>query len=174
MPYTFEDVVATLNSIQPYDWATFLRTRLDGHGPGAPLDGLARAGWKLVYTDTPTEYIKSYETKSKGVDMAYSLGFAVGKDGHIRNMMWDSVAFRAGLAANATIVAVNDHAYKPEVLKNAVKEARTGSAPIRLLVKKGEVYRTVSLDYHGGLRYPRLERISGTPDRLEAIYKAVK
>jgi predicted metalloprotease with PDZ domain len=40
--YSFEDVVATLNKIQPYDWAAFLRAKLDGHGPGAPLDGLAR------------------------------------------------------------------------------------------------------------------------------------
>ena len=43
-PYTFEDVVAALNAVQPYDWAAFLRTRLDGHGPGAPLDGLAAGG----------------------------------------------------------------------------------------------------------------------------------
>ena len=174
MPYTFEDVVATLNSIQPYDWATFLRTRLDGHGPGAPLDGLARAGWKLVYTDTPTDYYKSFDDRNKSLDLSYSLGFAVNQDGHIRNVVWDGVGFRAGLAANATIVAVNNRAYKPEVLKDAIKEARTGTAPIQLLVKKGEVFRTVALDYHGGLRYPRLERIPGTKDRLDEIYSALK
>src|SRR5438094_8800193 len=105
LPYTFEDVVAALNQVQPYDWATFLRSRLDGHGPGAPLDGLARAGWKLVYTDTPTAYVKSREAEGKMTDVAYSLGFWVKNDGKVGGVLWDSLAFRAGLAANVSIVA---------------------------------------------------------------------
>jgi predicted metalloprotease with PDZ domain len=171
--YTFEDVVATLNRIQPYDWAAFLRAKLDGHGPGAPLDGLARAGWKLVYTDTPTDYIKGADERNKVLDLSYSLGFTVSADGALRNIIWDGVGFRAGLAANANIVAVNDRVYKPELLKAAIKDGKAGQ-PIRLLVRKGNVLRTVSLDYRGGLRYPRLERIQGTPDRLEAIFKPLK
>jgi predicted metalloprotease with PDZ domain len=171
--YTFEDVVATLNRVQPYDWAGFLRSKLDGHGPGAPLDGLARAGWKLVYTDTPTDVIKGADERNKSLDLSYSLGFTVAADGAIRNLIWDGVGFRAGLAANASIMAVNDRVYKPELLKAAIKEAKNGK-PIRLLVKKGNVLRTVSLDYRDGLRYPRLERIPGTPDRLDAIFKALK
>jgi predicted metalloprotease with PDZ domain len=171
--YTFDDVVATLNKVQPYDWAGFLRAKLDGHGPGAPLDGLARAGWKLVYTDTPTDYIKGYDDRNKSLDLTYSLGFTVAQDGAIRNVVWDGLAFRAGLAANTTVMAVGDRVYKPELLKAAIKDAKDGK-PIRLLVKKGNVLRTVSLDYRGGLRYPRLERIAGTKDRLEAIFKALK
>ena len=174
VPYTFEDVVAALNKVQPYDWASFLRTRLDGHGPGAPLDGLARAGWKLVYTETPTDYVKSVDDRNKTLDLSYALGFALTSEGSIRNVTWDGIGFRAGLAANAVIVAVNDRAYKPEVMKAALKDAKTNPSPIRLLVKKGNVYRTVSIDYHGGLRYPRLERIPGTKDRLEGIYSALK
>ena len=96
-------------------------------------------------------------------------------DGGVANVQWDGPAFRAGLAGNTTIVAVNNKVFKPEVLKAAVKAAaKDGKAPIELLVKKGNNLRTISLDYHDGLRYPRLERISGTPDRLEAIYKALK
>jgi predicted metalloprotease with PDZ domain len=172
--YTFDDVVATLGKVQPYDWASFLRTRLDGHGPGAPLDGLARAGWKLVYTDTPTDYLKSADDRSKGTDFSYSLGFSAGQDGSIRNVVWDGVAFRAGLAANTTIVAVNNKAYKGEVLKAAVKEAKASRKPIELLVKKGNNFRTIKLEYYEGLRYPRLERIEGTPDRLSTILQALK
>jgi hypothetical protein len=81
--YTFEDVVAALTKVQKFDWAPFLRSRLEGHGPGAPLDGLARAGWKLVYTDTPTDYIKGGEERSKSTDFSYSLGFAVRADGGV-------------------------------------------------------------------------------------------
>jgi predicted metalloprotease with PDZ domain len=171
--YTFDDVVATLNKVQPYDWASFLRTKLDGHGPGAPLDGLARAGWKLVYTDTPTDYMKGADERNKSLDLTYSLGFTVAQDGAVRNVVWDGPAFRAGLAANSTVMAVNDRVYKPELLKAAIKEAKDGK-PIRLLVRKGNVLRTIALDYRDGLRYPRLERIPGTKDRLEAIFAALR
>jgi predicted metalloprotease with PDZ domain len=172
--YSFDDVAAALGRVQPFDWAPFLRTRLEGHGPGAPLDGLARAGWKLVYTDTPTDYIKGADDRSKATDFSYSLGFAVKQDGGVANVQWDGVGFRAGLAANTTIVAVNNRAYKGEVLKAAVTAAKTSPAPIVLLVKKGSVFRTITLDYHGGLRYPRLERIPGTKDRLDSIFQALK
>jgi hypothetical protein len=29
----------------------------------------------------------------------------------------------------------------------------------------------LALDYHDGLRYPHLERVEGTPDRLDDILK---
>ncbi len=172
--YTFEDVVAALAAVQPYDWAPYLRSRLDGHGPGAPLDGLTRAGWKLTYTDTPTDWIKAGEERAKSTDFSYSLGMNVKLDGAIEGVQWDGVAFRAGLAAGTTVVAVNQRAYKPEVLKAALKAARDGKAPIELLVRKGTNFRTVPISYQGGLRYPRLERVPGTPDRLEAILRPVK
>jgi predicted metalloprotease with PDZ domain len=172
--YTFADVVAALNKVQPFDWAPFLRSRLDGHASGAPLDGLARAGWKLVYTDTPSDYSKSTDELRKSTDFSYSLGFAVKQDGGVTAVQWDGVAFRAGLAANSTIVAVNNRAYKGEVLKAAVKAAKDGKAPIELLVKQGANYRTIALDYHGGLRYPHLEPIAGSKDRLASILKALK
>ena len=170
--YAFDDVVAALNKIQKFDWAPFLRSRLDGHGPGAPLDGLARAGWKLVYSDTPSDAGRAAEERSKSADFTYSLGFSVRQDGGVTGVIWDGVGFRAGVAANTTIVAVNNRVYKGEVLKAAVRDAKAGKGPIELLVKKGNNLRTISLDYKDGLRYPRLERITGTKDRLEALFKA--
>jgi hypothetical protein len=59
------------------------------------------------------------------------------------------------------------------VLRAAITAAKTSKEPINLLVKKRDLYQTVSLDYHDGLKYPRLERIKGTPDRLSAILKAL-
>jgi predicted metalloprotease with PDZ domain len=172
--YTFADVVAALNRVQPFDWAPFLRSRLDGHGSGAPLDGLARAGWKLVYKDTPSDFSKAADERNKATDFSYSLGFSVKQDGGVAAVQWDGVGFRAGLAGNSSIVAVNNRAYKSEVLKAAVKAARNSTAPIELLVKQGSNYRTIALDYHGGLRYPHLERIAGSHDRLGTILKAVR
>lgn len=171
--YTFEDVVAALNKVQAFDWAPFLRSRVDGHGPGAPLDGIKRAGWKLVYTDTPTDAVRGTEERNKVTDFTYSLGFQVRADGGVTGVIWDGVGFRAGLAANTTIVAVNDRVYKGDVLKAAVRAAKDGKAPLELLVRKGNNLRTITLDYKDGLRYPRLERIPGTKDRLEVLFKAL-
>lgn len=171
--YTFDDVVAALNKVQAFDWGPFLRTRLDGHAKGAPLDGIVRAGYKLVYKDTPSDYSKSADDQAKVASFTYSLGMSVKADGGIAGVIWDGVAFRAGLAGNSSIVAVNNKAYKPELLKAAVKAAKGGTAPINLLIKQGSNFRTIALDYHDGLRYPHLERIPGTRDRFATILKAL-
>lgn len=171
--YTFEDVVKALNAIQPFDWSGFLRARLDGTGP-APLDGLTRAGWKLVYAETPTPYLKAVEERSKMTDFQYSLGFSLTAEGKVESLQWEGPGFKAGIGGGTTVLAVNGSAYKPDVLRAAVTAAKTGAKPIELLVKKGSKYRTILLDYHGGLKYPRLERIADTPDRLQSILSAVK
>jgi predicted metalloprotease with PDZ domain len=171
LPYTFEDVVHALNAVQGYDWAAFLRSRLDGHGPGAPLDGLARAGWKLVYEEQPTAYFKDAEAYRKVSDFSYSLGIVIDHDARIAGVVWDSPAFKAGLTVGFHVVAVNGRAYKPETLGAAITAAKGGHEPIELLVKQADRFRTERFDYHEGLKYPRLERIAGTPDRLGKIFQ---
>ena len=166
--YTFDDVVAALSRVAAHDWATFLRERIDTNAP--PLDGLAASGWKLVYTDQPSAYQKSSETERKTSDYSASLGLTVGsKDGKIGDVRWNGPAFKAGLAPTSILVAVNGHAFKPEGLKDAVAAAKGSVQPIELLVKNGDEYKTLRVDYHGGLKYPHLERIAGMPDRLNAI-----
>ena len=167
--YTFDDIVAALNAVQPLDWATFLRTRLESNGPGAPLDGLARGGYRLVFTDTESEYQKSIETRRKVLDLSYGIGMTVGKDGVLSGVDWDMAAFKAGLTADTQIVAVDGDAYEEDRLKDAIRAAATDATPIALLVKSNNQFRTVTIDYRGGLKYPHLERIPGTPDRLGDI-----
>ena len=163
--YSFEDVVAALNAVTPYDWAGFLRTRLDGHGPGAPLEGLARGGYRLVYTDTPTAFFKDNETRRKITDLSYSLGVILNKDGKLTDVHWGGPAFEAGLITGTTIVAVNGLAYDADKLQDAIK----ARGALELLVKTGDHVRSVSVAYTGGLRYPHLERVAGTAGRLDAI-----
>jgi len=134
----------------------------------------SRAGWKLVYTDKPTDFMKAQEEQSKSANFQYSLGFSVGSDGKLEAFQWEGLGFKAGLSGGSTLLAVNGRAYTAEVLRAAVSAAKTGQEPISLLVKKGSLYQTYALDYHGGLKYPRLERIEGTPDRLEAILQPLK
>ena len=167
--YTFEDVVKALNIVQAHDWAKFLHSRLDGHGPGAPLDGLARGGYKLVYTETPTDYFRGSEARRKVADLTYSLGMVVGNDGRVNDVLWQGPAFQNRLTVGAQIVAVNGVSYDSDRLKGAVTEAKQASAGIELLVKNADRYGTVRFDYHEGLRYPRLERTQGVPARLDEI-----
>ncbi|MGQ4660837.1 M61 family metallopeptidase [Lysobacter sp. F6437] len=167
-PYVFEDVVAALDAIEPGDWATFLRSRLDANAP--PLDGLAASGWKLVYTDTPSDYHKGVLSSRKAADYTASLGMVVSKkDGKAGSVRWDGPAFNAGIAPGSTMLAVNGYAFDTGLLDEAVKAAKADGTPIELVVKHGEVVKTVKLDYREGLKYPHLERIEGTKDRLSKI-----
>jgi predicted metalloprotease with PDZ domain len=173
--YTFEDVAATLNGVVAYDWTSFLKTRVEGLSEQAPLDGVTRGGYKLVYTDTPTEYFRAAETRGKTTNFAYSLGLAVGEAAAISDVQWGGPAFKAGLTQGLTIVAVNGEAYDADKLKSAVTAASKPEGQlVELLVKDGSRYRSVKIDWRGGLRYPRLERVAGTPARLDDILAARK
>jgi predicted metalloprotease with PDZ domain len=167
--YTFEDVVKALNSVQPHDWATFLRARLDGHGPGAPLDGITRGGYKLIYTDTPSNFFKDAETRRKITDLTYSPGMIVAAEAKISDVLWEGPAYKAGLTVGTQIIAVNGISYDADLLKRAIKDANKTGPPIELLVKNGDRYRTVKIDYHDGLRYPRREREGNAAARLDQI-----
>jgi predicted metalloprotease with PDZ domain len=171
-PYTFETVVETLNGVVEHDWATFLRTRLDGHGPGAPLDGLTRGGWRLVYSDTMSDYQKTLYGELGRNDFIYSLGFMTSADNTISSVQWNSPAFEQGFAIGMQLIAVNGVAASAANLRAAVTAAKGTDEKIELIVRDGQRYRTVAFDYHDGLKYPHLERISGTPDRLGDLLTA--
>ncbi|MBB3227974.1 putative metalloprotease with PDZ domain [Luteibacter sp. Sphag1AF] len=169
-PYTFEDVVSTLNGIAPYDWATYLRERIDGHK--GPIDGIARGGWKLVYTDKPSDAVKAIEARRGFADLTYSLGVSVSSKGDIGDVRWDGPAFNAGLSPGMHVVAVNGKEFSGEALKDAVTAAKGTNVPVELLVKNFDEYKTVRIDYHDGLKYPHLERDTSKPDWLGELYKA--
>jgi predicted metalloprotease with PDZ domain len=170
--YTFDDVVRELQRVQPHDWPTFLRERLDSHGPGAPLGGLERAGWKLAFSEQPSEHFKGREARDENADFSFSLGLTIARDGRLSRVAWDSPAFQAGLTSQGTLLAVNGRAYKAERLREAVTMAKAGDGRIELLVRTGDVYKTAVLQWRGGLRYPKLERIEGREDRLTPLLSA--
>ena len=172
--YLFEDVVKALNAVQSYDWETFLRARLNGHGPGAPLDGVTRGGYRLVYTETPSDYSKGSETRRKVTDLTYSLGMVIGAEGRLNDVLWEGPAYKKGMTVGTQIIAVNGTAFDVDRLKRAIKDAKQNGPAIELLVKNGDRFRTVALDYHDGLRYPHLERDGSGPPRLDQILAARK
>jgi predicted metalloprotease with PDZ domain len=172
LTYKFEDIVKALNQLVPNDWASFLRSRLDSHGPGAPLQGIERSGWRLVFRDTPSPYLKKVEELSEGVNRTFSVGLALDKEAKLNQVVWDSPAYKAGLTTGTTLIAVNGVAYRKELLDQALIDARDHHKPMQLLVRNMDNFRTVTIDYSGGPRYPDLERIDGTPDRLADILKS--
>ena len=166
--YTFDDVVGTLNQVQPFDWTSFLRQRLDYTGDTLPEQGIERGGWKLVFTDAPNAETKARESSRGSANLAYSIGLTVRSSGMISDVQWNGPAFNAGLVPGFEIVAVNGRNYSSETLKDAVAAAKTSQTPIELLVKNVDLYSTVKIDYHGGLRYPHLVRGDGN-DVIGAI-----
>jgi predicted metalloprotease with PDZ domain len=166
--YTFEDVVNGLNAVQPRDWAAFLRARLDRHD-GPPFDGLARGGYTLTYSDTASDYLKKLEARRKFADFTFSLGFTVGRENKLADVLWGGRAQAAGLTVGTQLVAVNGEAYDKDRLTAIVEAAKTDNAPIEFIVKNGDRYSTVRIDYHDGLRYPHLTRDAATPARLDEI-----
>jgi predicted metalloprotease with PDZ domain len=172
-PYTFDDVVATLNSVQAYDWAGFLNQRLKSTDAHAPLGGIERSGWKLVYDSVRSDFWKATEDKFKAVDLSYSIGLQVKtEDGTIGDVLYGGPAQKAGIAPAVKLIAVNGRQFSPTVVREAVAKTATDSKPLELLVKNGEFYQTFHVNYQGGERYPHLVREASAPDLLSEIIKA--
>ena len=172
VPYTFNDIVAGLNAVTPNDWAGFLRRRLDSNDLHAPeqagLDALS--GYKLVYTDKPNVWSQLLEGDG-GLDARYSLGMMIGANGVVGDVTMNGIAFASGLAPGFHVIAINGRAYSTALLRAAIQGAKAGKAPIELIVENTGYYKVIHLDYHGGERYPQLERVSGTPARLDDVLK---
>ena len=166
--YSFSDLVTALNSVQPFDWGGFLRARVYDLDPKVPENGFTDGGYRLVYNDTQPDWMK-HQDPSRGVNFATSLGFSLGGDGNLDDVWWNSLAFKAGITPDMQLTAVNDQKYSADLLRQAILSAEKGTAPIKLLLKRGDEFVTINLDYHGGLRYPHLERVEGTEDRLDAV-----
>lgn len=168
--YTFADVVAGLNAVQPYDWAGFFNQRLHSTSPHAPLGGVEGSGWKLTYDANRSDFWKSLEEVSKGADFSYSLGIRVrDEDGTISDVALESPAFKAGMAPAVKLIAINKRQYNSTLLREAIQAAAKDGKPIELMVKAGDFYQTFSIDYRGGERYPHLTRIESAPDLLSDI-----
>ena len=170
-PYTFGDVVSTLDGVQDHDWADFLRARLDAAGPNAPTpnSGIERGGYRLVWREVPNDYSKALNAELGRVDFQYSLGLSLNTSNRITAVRWGSPAFEAGLTSGWDVVAVNGRAASADAIADAITAAKDAATPVELMVRRGERFRTIRFDYTGGLRYPHLERIAGTPDRLGDI-----
>jgi predicted metalloprotease with PDZ domain len=178
LPYTFDEVVATLNKVMPYDWATFLDTRIrqvqNKQATGWPTDWIARGGYKLVYTDKAGAAWAAGDKRAKGMNLAYSVGLTVGEGGKISAVSWDGPAFKAGVTAGTQLLAVNGRAYSNDQLKAAITAAKGSTQPIQLLIRQNDQMRTVPVQWNGGLRYPHLEKVGKGVTGIDRLLETKK
>jgi predicted metalloprotease with PDZ domain len=178
--YTLEDLIKAMNTVQAYDWAGFFRARVYEVAPEVPENGFKQGGYRLIYNDQEPDYVK-HGDPTRPTSFATSLGFTLGGQGGpnagppgtITEVWWDSPAFKAGITPDMQLQAVNDRAFSVPNLRQAIVAAEKGNAPIRLLLKREDQFVAITLDYHGGLRYPHLERVEGTPDLLDTVLAPV-
>jgi predicted metalloprotease with PDZ domain len=170
--YTFDDIVNALNQVVPYDWRGFWTERLTNHGPGAPLGGIEGSGWKLVYDANRSEVMRAREDTRRHLDATFSVGLLLGPDGEIMDTVEGMAAANAGIGPGMKIVAVNGRRFTPQVFRDALADGTHDSKPLQLIIENTDYFRTVNLDYHGGERYPHLEREENKPDLLSDIIRA--
>ena len=168
--YTFDDVVNTLNQVQPYDWRGFLTDRVLKIAEHAPLGGITNGGWMLVYTDQPNRSPNCASRRgvasTRGVAGA---GAHQGRCGGRRHRGRNRGEERhwAGdedhRRQRAKILA--------EFLAAAMREAQRSHQPIQLLVENTEYYRTVSLGLLRRAPDPHLVRDMSKPDLFGDIIR---
>jgi predicted metalloprotease with PDZ domain len=170
--YEFGDVVEELRRLVDIDWAAFLTERLESRRIGAPLDGLERGGYRLVYRKWPNDFALATDALSGITNLRFSIGLAVSTNGTVQEVIWDSPAFAAGIVASAELLAVNGVAFDAQLLREAVADTEQ-SGQIDLLIRRGKQIREVSIKYLGGHRYPHLEPIGEGSRRLDRILARV-
>ena len=170
-PYTFDDVVGALNQVAPYDWRGFLTERLTNHGPGAPLTGIERSGWKLVYDDNPSELVKVRKRELKEINAQNSIGLLLDESGFIFDTIEGRPAAKAGVGPGMKVAAVNGKRFSQDALNDALKAGENRSEPLELLIENTEYFKTYKIDYHGGEKFPHLVRDESKTDVLSEILK---
>lgn len=166
--YTFEELVAALNAVAPFDWASFFHERLDSNSPDAPVGGIENGGWKVTFNGVPA---KLAGRRGNPGDI-YSIGLQLGNDGVVSDSIFGGPAFEAGISSGMKVIGVNGRVYTQDLLEDAIKEAKDTTKPITLLVVVDDYFQTSTINYHGGDRYPHLVRDDAKPDYLDEIIKA--
>ncbi len=169
--YTFEDVVATLNSLAPYDWVGFLRARLDGTSTRTPIESVENNGWKLIYSEEPNAMMAIEDALARRQNLTFTLGMVVNDDGTVDDVIHGGPAYNAGIGPGMKIIAVNGKQYSPDEMKQAITGSNASTTPMQVIASNGAAFQTRPIDYHGGLRCPHLVRDDSRPDYLSEILK---
>ena len=165
--YTLDELVGDLNRVAPFDWATFFHTRLDSTSAEAPVGGIENAGWKVAFNAEPSKI----EGRRSTPNTLYSIGLQIAADGMVSDSIVGSPAYEAGVSSGMKIMGVNGRVFTSDLLDDAIKASKENSQPITLLALVEDYFKTCTVNYHGGARYPHLVREDGRPDYLDELAK---
>jgi predicted metalloprotease with PDZ domain len=176
-PYTLEDVATALREVAPYDWRSFFVARVNSTAARAPMGGLEGSGWRLAYTDKQNELLEAEEKERGMVDLTASIGMKVKhkegdeEDGLLVDVIPGMAAAQAGISPGMKLAAVNGTRWSPKVLRDALRATKNSPRPLELSVENAALYKSYSLNYHEGERYPHLDRDLSRPDLLAEIIR---
>jgi predicted metalloprotease with PDZ domain len=168
-PYSFEEIVAALNAVAPFDWSKLLTRRFTATEENAPLAGFEQGGWRIVFIDKPSLFEKAAQALHKQIDLSPSLGLRLGQDGSILDVVPGKAAFKAGIGPGMKVLAINTRRWSSEVLEEELAAAKKPGESLEILIENGDILRPYKVDYHDGTRHARLERVADKPDLLSQI-----
>ena len=171
LTYTRQDVVDTLNDVVGYDWEALLSDRIDGLTSEVSKEGFTLGGYRLVYGPQANVSIGAAEDAGNYIDQSFGIGMIVGADGFVRSVIWESPAFKAGITVGDRIAAIGEVEFSTDAFRKALVETAK-KRPVTLSVRRDKRYRTITLDYFDGLRYPRLENIGEEQTSLDRLLAA--
>ena len=166
--YDVDEVYRTLNSVAAYDWKAFFTARLQSKTMEVPLGGVTQGGFELVYNEKPNLFTDPW-TLDGGLNAFGSLGIHVGADGTVDDSWQGLPAFTAGISSGMKLIAVNGRRFSIDELRRAIADSKDRKTPMEFIVDNTGYIKTVRVEYHGGLRYPHLERTPGGSDLLTGI-----
>ena len=171
--FTYDDIIAALNNVVPYDWKSFWSRRLDSLDAHAPLGGIEGGGWKVTYRETPGPISTAGEDFDHIIDARFSLGVTFAEDGTVADVIPGFPAVSAGLAPGMRLVAIDGRKFTKETFRDTMKRGKGTSTPMEFLAANGDYFSTLRVDYHGGERYPWLERDTSKADVLGEIFRPI-
>jgi predicted metalloprotease with PDZ domain len=171
-PYVENDLYTTLAAIAPADWRAIIRKHLDVLDTNAMLEGLKHSGWQLSFSPEKNTYTELTGKVRKVTNREWSIGMRLSEKGMVMDVIEGRAAALAGVGPEMTVVAVNGKKYTPDILDAALVEAQSSHKPIDLLVENDDYYRTLSVPYFDGPRFPHLKRVEGTPDTLSEVLQS--
>jgi predicted metalloprotease with PDZ domain len=122
-----------------------------------------------VYNEEPNRYQENSAVVRRRTNLDLSIGLTVDTDGYVGDVLYGGPSYRAGIAPGMKITAVDGNQFSTDRLKEAITAAKSRTASIQFIVTNGAHYQTFSLDYHGGMLYPHLQRNPNSPDLLTEI-----
>lgn len=169
--FDYDEVVAELNKLHQFDWDAFFEERVFATQEALPLTAVERLGYRIEYSNTPSDWHKLIESNAKYADAYESLGIAVRESGEIVDVIPGSPADLAKLAPGQQLAGVNGRKFSLARFREGIADTTT-RRNVELLVLNGDRYATVTVPYDGGARFMQLVRNPAAPDLLDAIFKA--